>query len=190
MEQKLDSKALWSLNPSTFQSPKVRTVPTGLWLQFTSTRDPLRKRAMGGEDQSIECQVKPANNSLTCCYAISKERCEETWSRFVSFCDDLTWVPFLKIETWQRTWEKYVFKPNSTWFCAKMTQLFAHFFGNFTTFVTLLVQIPKSFQITLRAQKSPTWKSPTWTFLAASLALSSRTFFPSTSSQAFLWSLL
>ena len=94
--QKLDSKALWSLNPSTFQSPKFRTVPTGLWLQFTSTRDPLRKRAMGGEDQSIECQVKPANNSLTCCYAISKERCEETLKPFLSFCDDLTWVPFLK----------------------------------------------------------------------------------------------
>ena len=78
-------------------------------------------------------------------------------SRFISFCDDLTWVPFLKIETWQRTWEKYIFKPNSSWFCAKMTQLFAHFFGNFTTFVTLLLQIPKSFQITLRAQKSESW---------------------------------
>ena len=146
---------------------------------------PLRRRAIRGEDQSIECQLKPANNSLTCCYVISKEPCEETLIRFISFCDDLTWVPFLKIDTWQRTWEKYIFKPNSSWFCAKMTQLFAHFFGNFTTFVTLLLQIPKSFQITLRAQKSPTW-----TFLAASLGLSSRTFFPSTSSQAFLWSLL
>ena len=63
----------------------------------------LRKRAMGGEDQSIECQLKPANNSLACCYVISKERC-------VSFCDDLMWVPVLKIETWQRTWENYIFK--------------------------------------------------------------------------------
>ena len=31
----------------------------------------LCKRAMGGEDQSFDCQLKPANNSLTCCYSIS-----------------------------------------------------------------------------------------------------------------------
>ena len=54
-----------------------------------------------------------------------------------------------------------MFNPNSTWFCTKVTQLFAHFFGNFTTFVTLLLQIPKSFQITLRARKGPTL-GPCW----------------------------
>ena len=40
------------------------------------TSDPQRslslcKRAMGGEDQSFDCQLKPANNSLTCSYSIS-----------------------------------------------------------------------------------------------------------------------
>ena len=128
--------------------------------QLQGTSDPqwslsLRKWAMGGEDQSIECQLKPANNSLTCCDVTLKEPCEETlkpfhlilwWSYVGAFFENRIY----------REHEKYIFKPNSSWFCAKITQLFAHFFGNLTTFVTLL-QIPKSFQITLRAQKSESW---------------------------------
>ena len=39
----------------------------------------LCKRAMGGEDQSFDCQLKPANSSLTCCYSISRNHGSEKW---------------------------------------------------------------------------------------------------------------
>ena len=131
MEQKLDSKALWSLNPSTFQSPKVRTAPTGLWLQFTSTRDPLRKRAMGGEDQSSECQLKPANNSLTCCYVISKEPCEETlipfhfilwWSYVGAFFENRNMTENMR-EVYLQTKFQLVLRQNDTTLCSLLWQL-------------------------------------------------------------------
>ena len=53
-------------------------------LHLQGTSDPqwslsLCKRAMGGEDQSFDCQLKPANNSLTCCYSISRNHGSEKW---------------------------------------------------------------------------------------------------------------
>ena len=162
--------------------------------QLQGTSDPqwslsLRKRAMGGEDQSIECQLKPANNSLTCCDVISKEPCEETlkpfhlilwWSYVGAFFENRIY----------REHEKYIFKPNSNWFLCQ----------NNTTLCPLLWQLdnfrdpPSNPQIVSNHFKSSEirelslseaakkvqvglLKSPTWTFLAASLRLSSRTFF-------------
>ena len=53
-------------------------------LHLQGTSDPqwslsLCKRAMGGEDQSFDCQLKPANSSLTCCYSISRNHGSEKW---------------------------------------------------------------------------------------------------------------
>ena len=53
-------------------------------LHLQGTSDPqwslsLCKRAMGGEDQSFDCQIKPANNSLTCCYSMSHNHGSGKW---------------------------------------------------------------------------------------------------------------
>ena len=190
MEQKLDSKALWSLNPSIFQSPKVRTVPNGLWLQFTSTRDPLRKQAMGGEDQSIECQVKPANNSLTCCYVISKEPCEETlmpfhfilwWSYVGAFFENRNMTENMR-EVYLQTKFQLVLRQNNTTVCSLLWQL-----DNFRDSPPSNPQIVSNH---FKSSEKPNLEKPNLDLLGCLTQGRSRTFFPSTSSQAFLWSLL